>query len=195
MDLLGNLQVYEAELQERQVVTPGNTDLIVTVSQAQTYLKQNYGIDTDEDSLIQSLINSSVENLQIYTGLTFASSTIKLWFEGFENVKIPYGPFITPVVATVRLVNKGVETEFTDYNLTGGSFKRILFDNLHSLNYYENEGWTIEFSAGYPSMSIPNLVKTAVKQDVAYWYYKDFEEPDGISPIAMQTINPLKRSV
>lgn len=171
----------------------------VQLSEVKTYLREEYGTDTNEDALITALIDSAVTDLERYSGLTFMPNEYHLWFNSLdERFEIPYGPIQSAAGVKLFTIDLGnTETELTqdeNFWVSGIKFLQIFYPHWLVGNRYR-----IQYTPGYTdSASVPELIKTAIKQKVAYLYFNRSDE--GLVKVrdfdlSIQTIYPLARNL
>lgn len=120
-------------------------------------LKLHLSIDFDDhDDLLNILLKSAREEVEIYTGLSLVDSDIKVRWESVTIAELPYGP--------VKSV-----TESASYNLEG------LMGSFVSVNDNTGNALEIEYKTGYTS--VPTDLKLAIMKLAT----DNFEQRAGIS--------------
>lgn len=149
------------ELIEVQENTDAGHD--ITLAEALTWLRQNYGTDVDEDALTTSLIKSAVHLTERYTGLSFSAKTLTAYFECWDTtIELPYGPINT--VTEVRQKVDGV-TEILDastYSVNGGQFKKVSFGYVYSTSAYVANFLEVDYSTIAPTGNVYETFKNGV---------------------------------
>lgn len=166
---------------------------VVSLTEVKTWLK----IDgTDEDTLLTSLIASATAECEAYSGLSFITRTRTVKLTSFygKDVILPYGPVTTLTsVAYLDENDASQEVDSGDYTLdtASGLSKVRVTDSWPHTNLVLNNV-TVTYVAGYAdAASVPELIKTAVKQRIAV----DFEkrgDTDDRSDAWMRTLDSVK---
>ncbi len=159
---------------------------IVTLAVAKNYLKQEYGTDATEDTLINSLIQQAHEFLERRLNKSLsASTTWTVWTdeeEDFVEFDLPCSPHAS--ITTVKGIdNEGTKTALTlnsGYWVKGNQQKVLTFGSLNSggapgsgiTSYVALE---IIFVAGYTSDGVdaeflPEAIVDAILMIVAESY-------------------------
>lgn len=149
-------------------------------------IKAHIRVDEDTDnSLISALITAAREWSENYTGRSFITQTWRLWQDnwpqpqGNDNasyVALPRPPLVS--VSSVKLYDE--DDNFTVWD-AGNYFVdnarepgRLVLRSGAVWPTFERaaNGIAIEYVAGYGSdvASVPETIKTAIKQLVAHWY-------------------------
>ena len=138
----------------------------ITTAVMKAYLKIDY---SDEDTLIDSLINSAWKEVEGYLGRKIGSQTLRAtWQRYAQKTRVPYPPISS--ITTVKLKNGNTTTTLTendDYYLHGDDDKWIEFTSIDS------QILIVDFVAGYST--VPEAILTAIKRIVAnvYEYRED----------------------
>jgi hypothetical protein len=151
----------------------------VTLTEAKNFCKID--ISTDDD-LINILITAARQMCEAYTGVGFVEHDIVAVLNNSNgDIYIPYGPMI----AINSVVNDQGTTLVldTDYTIGGNEFKRLRTPHANNI--------TIDYTTGYTTL--PDVLKTAVLNQVYYLYDNRSVGTDDISPIAKTLLNLFKR--
>jgi len=151
----------------------------VTLTEAKNFCKID--ISTDDD-LINILITAARQMCEAYTGVGFVEHNAVVVLNNLNgDIYIPYGPMI----AINSVVNDQGTTLVldTDYTLGGNEFKRLRTPHANNI--------TIDYTTGYTTL--PDVLKTAVLNQVYYLYDNRSVGTDDISPIAKTLLNLFKR--
>jgi len=165
--------VLDVQFQDGVITEP------VTLTEAKNFCKID--ISTDDD-LINILITAARQMCEAYTGVGFVEHNAVVVLNNLNgDIYIPYGPMI----AINSVVNDQGTTLVldTDYTLGGNEFNRLR--TPHSNNI------TIDYTTGYTTL--PDVLKTAVLNQVYYLYDNRSVGTDDISPIAKTLLNLFKR--
>ena len=132
--------------------TSGSITEPVTLDEAKLYLRVSNDIEND---LISSLIVSARLMLEKYTGFSLVEKTFTIIINNsLGNCVVPYGPYdvddITAsdnsdIVVKKRNRNVVIESPITDY-------------------------LSLDCEGGYTSDTLPENLKTAIKEQVSYMY-------------------------
>jgi uncharacterized phiE125 gp8 family phage protein len=151
----------------------------VTLTEAKNFCKID--ISTDDD-LINVLITAARQMCEAYTGVGFVEhNAVAVLNNSNGDIYIPYGPMIA--INSVEDDNGRVLVLDLDYTLGGNEFKRLR--TPHSNNI------TIDYTTGYTTL--PEVLKTALLNQVYYLYDNRAVATDDISPIAKTLLNLFKR--
>lgn len=150
----------------------------VSLSEVKSWLRVR--VDND-DTLIESLINTAVLFGEKYTGRLFANRVVQGYFGGLDASNMENTYFIqvrrSPLSAlsAVEVYSDGSYQAFTDYKLRiMSSYSRILFPNgISDANPDTDEVFPIRvvFDAGYGTQEdVPADIKTALKAHISFMY-------------------------
>lgn len=182
---------------ELEIVTP-SASLPVTLAECKTWIKEEYGTDTDEDALLTRLIETATEKLQEYSGLSFISRSVIAHFDSYDKVlELPYGPVSS--LTSVTRTYEGEDTVLTtsDYHELGGAFKKLSINQLYSTSGFCTYGLKVAYDCGYADAdSVPSTIKTAILIEVANHYFNRGDVGvTRLSKMAKETIRPLSRNI
>lgn len=166
-----------------QVLDVDNTAAVSAELFSVNQFKAFYGkIDnSDEDSLIESLIIAARRMCEQYVGMNFKARTVVATINNLNGgTYLPYGPVGT--VASVTDID-GNAIESGNYKITGSQFKQIQWPTSDYL--------VVTYTGGYADC--PNELLTAVKAQVLFLYENRGDSSVSMSPQAAMILNPLKR--
>ena len=152
----------------------------VTVAEAMAQANiDNIGGD---DTLIEAYITTARMQCENYTGIGFIErEVIAVVNNSLGNIFLPYGP-----VASITSVYDLNDNEITadEYKVSGVKWTQFR---------YPAAAWLkITYVAGYNEL--PQLLKTALLQQVAYLYeHRGDEDKNTFSPIAKSLLQPIRR--
>ena len=165
--------VLDIQFDDGEILEP------VTLTEAKNFCKID--ISTDDD-LINVLITAARQMCEAYTGVGFVEhNAVAVLNNSNGDIYIPYGPMIA--INSVEDDNGRVLVLDLDYTLGGNEFKRLR--TPHSNNI------TIDYTTGYTTL--PEVLKTALLNQVYYLYDNRAVATDDISPIAKTLLNLFKR--
>ena len=165
--------VLDVQFQDGVIAEP------VTLTEAKNFCKID--ISTDDD-LINVLITAARQMCEAYTGVGFIQhSAVAVLNNSNGDIYIPYGPMIA--INSVEDNNGRVLVLDMDYTLGGNEFKRLRTPHANNI--------TIDYITGYTVL--PDVLKTAVLNQVYYLYDNRAVATDDISPIAKIILNLFKR--
>jgi uncharacterized phiE125 gp8 family phage protein len=151
----------------------------VTLTEAKDFCKIDIGTD---DALITALITAARQQCEAYTGVGFVNRELTAVLNNINgDIYIPYGPIIevlsvTDADGTELILGNG-------YKLSGITFKR--------LESPRNTNITVNYLAGYDIL--PEVLKTAILNQVFYLYDNRAQAVDDVSPIAKTLLNIYRR--
>ena len=165
--------VLDIEFNEAEVTEP------VTLVEAKDFCKVDIGTD---DNLIISLITAARQMCEAYTGVGFVVHDAVAILNNINgDIYIPYGPIIA--INQVTDQDGNILVLDTSYTIIGNSFKRLATPRSKNI--------TIDYSTGYSEL--PNVLKTALLNQI-YWLYDNRSQAtEEISPIAKNLLNPYRR--
>lgn len=171
--MVGYNRVLDIQFNESSVTEP------VTLTEAKNFCRVD--ISTD-DSLITQLVTTARLMCEAYTGVGFVEheAVAVIWNEN-GDMYIPYGP--TGTINSVTDIDGNVLILDTDYEIRGNQFKRFSCS-------YDTE-FTIDYTTGYSVL--PDVLKTALLNQIYYLYDNRSEAASDMSPIAKMLLNPFKR--
>jgi uncharacterized phiE125 gp8 family phage protein len=155
---------------EVKVITPP-VELPVTLDEVKNYIKVDF---TDDDDLINRLIKAVTMYAQLYTGLSFITQTLDIYFTNTGCNELPYGPHQS-IVAVSRVNYDGTEVILTDEEY---SYSGFLYYSLHcgysfklSSPWYDVNKMRATVIAGFGDASqVPDGIKVAILKEVAELY-------------------------
>jgi hypothetical protein len=119
---------------------------------------------------------------EAYTGVGFVEHDVVAVLNNMNgDIYIPYGPMIA--VNSVENDSGTVLVLDLDYTLGGNEFKRLRTPHANNI--------TIDYTTGYTTL--PDILKTALLNQVYYLYDNRAVATDDISPIAKIILNLYKR--
>lgn len=170
---VGYNSVLDIEFNDVDITEP------VTLVEAKDFCKVDIGTD---DNLIISLITAARQQCEAYTGVGFVvHDAVAILNNVNGDIYIPYGPLIAINQVTDEAGN--ILVLDSTYFIIGNSFKRLQSPRAKNI--------TIDYSTGYSEL--PNILKTAVLNQIYYLYDNRSTAVDDISPIAKNLLNPYRR--
>ena len=170
---VGYNSVLDIEFNDGVITEP------VTLTEAKDFCKVDIGTD---DTLITALITAARQQCEAYTAVGFVPHDAVVILNNTNgDIYIPYGPIIA--INQVTDEDGNVLVLDTDYTLSGNQFKRLLTPRLKNI--------TIDYSTGYDEL--PNVLKTALLNQIYYLYDNRSIGVDDIAPIAKTLLNPYRR--
>ena len=140
--------------------TTGTITEPVTLAECKAYMRLS---NTDEDTLISSLIKAARELIEKYTGLSLIRKTQKIIVNNsLGNIAVPYGPYVDADITAT-----GTDVIVKKRN------KRIVIESPLT------DSLELTCIGGYTSATIPEALKTAIKEQVNYM----FMQRDNIIPV------------
>lgn len=113
----------------------------------------------DDDTKITELIKQCREELEQYTGLSFAGKTLKAILRNeCGNIEIPFGPLTA--LTSIKDVDGNTLTTTTQYTVRGNQFKWIEFPRSCYLEVNYTSGYTV----------LPPGLKRALLEEIAFRY-------------------------
>ena len=165
--------VLDIEFDDGEITEP------VTLTEAKDFCKVDIGTD---DDLIIALITAARQQCEAYTAVGFVVHDIVVIVNNTNGeIYIPYGPMIAINQVTDQAGD--VLVLDTDYTLSGNQFKRLLTPREKNI--------TIDYTAGYDEL--PNVLKTALLNQIYYLYDNRSIGVDDVAPIAKNLLNPYRR--
>lgn len=161
------------------VTPPAPAPLPVTLDEAKAHLRVD---STDEDGLIEALLDAAVSHLDGWTGVLGRCLEEQTWRQDFDCIqrclRLPLGPVIDVVSVTWRNSGGEIATiSSDDYALKNdGLGGYVRFEDAYSLpgDLYEVGAVTVTYRAGYsPSegaSTVPAAIKAAILLMVAHWF-------------------------
>ena len=165
--------VLDVQFQDGVITEP------VTLTEAKNFCKID--ISTDDD-LINVLITAARQMCEAYTGVGFVEhEAVAVLNNSNGDIYIPYGPLVA--INSVENEQGTVLILDTNYTLGGNEFKRLRTPHANNI--------TIDYITGYTTL--PDVLKTALLNQVYYLYDNRSVGVDDISPIAKIILNLYKR--
>lgn len=165
--------VLDVQFQDGEITEP------VTLTEAKNFCKID--ISTDDD-LINVLITAARQMCEAYTNVGFVEHEAVAVLNNMNgDIYIPYGPMIE--IISVEDDAGRVLVLDLDYTIGGNEFKRLRTPYANNI--------TINYITGYTTL--PEVLKTALLNQVYYLYDNRSVGVDDISPIAKTLLNLYKR--
>jgi len=165
--------VLDIEFIDDDIIEP------VTLSEAKDFCKIDIGTD---DALVTALITAARQMCEAYTGVGFVVRELTAVLNNCNgDIYIPYGPIVEIISVTDE--NDTSLVLGTGYTLSGISFKRLASP--------KDTNVTVNYIAGYSVL--PEVLKTAVLNQVYYLYDNRSQGVDDIGPIAKSLLNIYRR--
>lgn len=144
----------------------------VSAVTAKTYLRIDH---TDDDVLIAMLLKAAREQGEMLARRAFITQTLEQTLDDWPSdlLLTILRPRLQSVTSVKYLNDAGVEATWTDYAVDIKSEPgKIIFHSLPSTSLLESGAITVRFVAGYGATDadVPNCIKQAILQLVAYWY-------------------------
>lgn len=181
---------YNLVLDYKDVTSESGVTWPLTVQEVKDYLRLEGFIDenesespfTDDDGLIQELIEGAVTSIEEFCGISLRSRTMQSVVTNLAGmIEIPFGPVSS---VTEILDEDGDEIESTNYTLIGVEFKM--------LKCPLQENMTITAECGYST--IPSRLKDACFKEIAYRYvHRGDEEDKGICLSSLKIAKQFQR--
>ena len=174
---------YPSGVSFNQVLDVDNTATVSAELFSVNQFKLYYGkIDnSDEDSLIESLIIAARRMCEQYCGINLKARTVVATINNLNGgTYLPYGPIGT--VTSVSDIDGNV-LDTDSYKITGSQFKQVQWPTIDYL--------VVTYTGGYTDC--PNDLLTAVKAQTLFLYENRGDTTVGMSPQAALILNPLKR--
>ena len=170
---VGYNSVLDIEFTETEITEP------VTLVEAKDFCKVDIGTD---DNLIISLITAARQQCEAYTGVGFVIHDAVAILNNINgDIYIPYGPLIA--INQVTDEDGNILVLDSTYFVIGNQFKRLATPRVKNI--------TIDYTTGYSEL--PNVLKTALLNQIYYLYDNRSIGTEDISPIAKNLLNPYRR--
>jgi len=170
---VGYNSVLDIEFTEGEITEP------VTLVEAKDFCKVDIGTD---DNLIISLITAARQMCEAYTGVGFVvHDAVAILNNVNGDIYIPYGPLVAINQVTDEAGN--ILVLDSTYFVIGNQFKRLQLPRAKNI--------TIDYTTGYSEL--PNILKTALLNQIYYLYDNRSIGTDDVSPIAKNLLNPYRR--
>jgi uncharacterized phiE125 gp8 family phage protein len=148
--------------------------LTVSLETAKAYLRVD---GTAEDTLITSLLKAASELGESWARRAFITQTLEQTFDEWPegNVLTIWRPPLQSVTSLKYIDEDGVESTWASTNYTvdiKSQPGKIILASTPSVTLQDTGGITVRFVAGYGATeaSVPERIKQAVLQLVAFWY-------------------------
>lgn len=165
--------VLDIEFNDAGIVEP------VTLTEAKNFCKIDI---TTDDALVTALITAARQMCESYTSVGFVERELTAVVNNMNgDIYIPYGPVVSIISVTDEDENSLVLG--TGYTLSGISFKRLATPRDTNI--------TINYIAGYSTL--PEVLKTAVLNQIYYLYDNRSQGVDDVGPIAKSLLNIYRR--
>lgn len=174
-------------------VTAASSEEPITLDEAKDWCRVS---TTDDDVLITSLITTARMFGENYCNRIFVDTTYDCFFSDLDTSNMETYSFIqlrrAPLssITDVSVYSGGSYTTTTDYNLrqTNG-YSRLIFANGISPDLYQIYPLRVQAVFGYGGAAdVPEEIKTAVKQHVAYLYENRGDVvSEGTLPMPLET--------
>ncbi len=151
----------------------------VTLQEAKDFCRID--IDTD-DALISALITAARKMCEAYTNISFVQRDFTVQLSNPNGgIFLPYGPITDLTVYDAD----GDEIQSPDLELSEGDFVQILEP--------WDERMSAEYTGGYETL--PENLKTGLKNAILYLWDNRADGADSIGPIAKMILKPFSRVV
>lgn len=167
--------------------TVAPTATIVTLQAAKDYLRVDY---SEDDTLIQSLIDTARIRLEQYASVAMSARTLKVVAYVDEFIELPYAP-----INTISLVEywdgaAWVAMTLGDYRVLGDTYKKVYFTSPIMSEF------RFTYTCGYATT--PESMKTALLKMVGDLYeYRESSvessKPSANLTTAYELMKPYKR--
>lgn len=161
-------------------VIADSEETLITLDEFKEFARVTASVPADE-ALMQSLLLSSIDYCEKYTGLSIAlkefqrvfmdkqSDVCDLYSDHFELRK----GFVTEV-SEISINNIGENNLIDITNLELDNYKQNSVVYIPNANFYYGTNpvkpFTVKFKAGWTMDTIPANLKTAIMQLASYWY-------------------------
>ena len=168
------------------IVAPSAT--LVTLADAKNYLKVDY---SEDDALIQSLIDSAIKRLEQYAGSAFSPRTLKVVAYVDFFIEPPYAPINSITKVEYYSDNAWVEAVLdSDYYILGDTYKKVYMVTAPQREY------RFTYTCGFTTL--PQSIYNAILKLVADLYdYRASESPNDklneLQMTAYELVQPFKR--
>lgn len=173
-------QRREIILTSSRLTTTGSA--IITLVEAKAHLRVD---GTDEDDLIQGIIDAVCAQAETYTGRTFIAGAFKTEFDFFPvRVTLDIMPIdITSIVVKYSDVDDATQTlnaaEYFVRNPGPNNFATVEFKGTIPNTFNKENAVWIEYNAGYSTY--PAAVKVGILEQIGTLYENRQSEVAGIS--------------
>jgi hypothetical protein len=129
---------------------------VVTLAEAKNYLRVDY---SEDDDLIEALINTAQTRLEQYAGVAMTPRTLKVVAFVNDFIELPYTPTNTISKVEYWDSTNWIEMEIGGYQVIGDTTKKVYMTSI-----YNNE-FRFTYTCGYATT--PQTMKTALLKMVA----------------------------
>jgi uncharacterized phiE125 gp8 family phage protein len=166
-------------------VAPSAT--IVTLQAAKDYLRVDY---SEDDTLIQSLIDTARIRLEQYASVAMTARTLKVVAYVDEFIELPYAPINTISLVEYWDGEDWVAMTVGDYRVLGDTYKKVYFTSPLMSEF------RFTYTCGYATT--PESMKTALLKMVGDLYeYRESSvessKPSANLTTAYELMKPYKR--
>ena len=166
-------------------VAPSAT--IVTLQAAKDYLRVDY---SEDDTLIQSLIDTARIRLEQYASVAMTARTLKVVAYVDEFIELPYAPINTISLVEYWDGEDWVAMTVGDYRVLGDTYKKVYFTSPIMSEF------RFTYTCGYATT--PESMKTALLKMVGDLYeYRESSvessKPSANLTTAYELMKPYKR--
>jgi uncharacterized phiE125 gp8 family phage protein len=166
-------------------VAPSAT--IVTLQAAKDYLRVDY---SEDDTLIQSLIETARIRLEQYASVAMTARTLKVVAYVDEFIELPYAPINTISLVEYWDGEDWVAMTVGDYRVLGDTYKKVYFTSPLMSDF------RFTYTCGYATT--PESMKTALLKMVGDLYeYRESSvessKPSANLTTAYELMKPYKR--
>jgi uncharacterized phiE125 gp8 family phage protein len=166
-------------------VAPSAT--IVTLQAAKDYLRVDY---SEDDTLIQSLIDTARIRLEQYASVAMTARTLKVVAYVDEFIELPYAPINTISLVEYWDGEDWVAMTVGDYRVLGDTYKKVYFTSTLMSDF------RFTYTCGYATT--PESMKTALLKMVGDLYeYRESSvessKPSANLTTAYELMKPYKR--
>lgn len=166
-------------------VAPSAT--IVTLQAAKDYLRVDY---SEDDTLIQSLIDTARIRLEQYASVAMTARTLKVVAYVDEFIELPYAPINTISLVEYWDGEAWVAMVVGDYRVIGDTYKKVYFTSPIMSDF------RFTYTCGYATT--PESMKTALLKMVGDLYeYRESSvessKPSANLTTAYELMKPYKR--
>ena len=163
------------------------TATIVTLQAAKDYLRVDY---SEDDTLIQNLIDASRIRLEQYASVAMSARTLEVVAYVDEFIELPYAPINTISKVEYWDNTNWVEIELGNYNVLGDTYKKVYFTSPIMSEF------RFTYTCGYATT--PESMKTALLKMVGDLYeYRESSvestKPSANLTTAYELMKPYKR--
>ena len=167
--------------------TVAPTATIVTLQAAKDYLRVDY---SEDDTLIQNLIDAARIRLEQYAGVAMSPRTLKVVAYVDEFIELPYAPINNISMVEYWDNTNWVEIELGNYNVLGDTYKKVYFTSPIMSEF------RFTYTCGYATT--PESMKTALLKMVGDLYeYRESSvestKPSANLTTAYELMKPYKR--